>query len=62
LTLFPKVFSGAHIGHPLVTEIRGTHFRIDTPDVIAYADGERLGPLPVSVSVVPGAAKVFAPL
>ncbi|MFM6974214.1 MAG: diacylglycerol kinase family protein, partial [Agromyces sp.] len=42
LTLFPKVFSGAHIGHPLVTEIRGTHFRIDTPDVIAYADGERL--------------------
>ena len=44
-----------------VVEItRVSRVRIDAADVIAYADGERVGPLPVTVEVVPGALRVFA--
>jgi len=28
--------------------------------VIAYADGERVGPLPMTVRVLPGALRVYA--
>lgn len=62
LRLFPKVFRGAHIGDRLVEELRGKVIRIETPGVIAYADGERVGALPIDVSVVPGALRVYAPL
>ncbi len=33
---------------------------IEADDIIAYADGERIGPLPIDVEVVPGALSVFA--
>jgi diacylglycerol kinase (ATP) len=29
--------------------------------MVAYADGERIGPLPIDVEVVPGAVRVLAP-
>ncbi|HLP23367.1 MAG TPA: diacylglycerol kinase family protein [Microbacteriaceae bacterium] len=61
IRLFPKVFSGAHIGHPKVVEQLGSHIVIDTPGVIAYADGERVGPLPGEITVHPGALRVLAP-
>lgn len=61
LGLLPKVFRGAHIGHHLVEELRGRHIVIDTPGVIAYADGEALGALPLEIEVMPGSIKVYAP-
>ena len=61
LRFFPKVFSGTH------TELEEVSFRpvrritIDAPDIIAYADGERIGPLPIDIEVLPQALKVLAP-
>lgn len=54
LKVFPKVFSGAHIKHPAVKILRGRTVEIDS-DAVAYADGERIGPLPITASVIPKA-------
>lgn len=60
LAVFPKVFSGRHTGHHAVHLERVSSIRLDAPDVIAYADGERVGPLPCGVAVVPHALRVLA--
>lgn len=57
----PKARTGKHIEHPAVVVKRGRVVTIDSPGVVAYADGERLGPLPVTCECVPGAVEVFAP-
>lgn len=59
LQLFPKVFSGTHVDEPEVTIRRARHVRLDSPDIVAYADGERVGPLPVDIDVVPKAVRVY---
>ena len=56
LKVFPKVFTGAHINHPAVTIKRGREISIEA-SAVAYADGERIGPLPITASVKPGALK-----
>lgn len=61
LTVFPRVFRGTHIAHPSVQVERGRQIRLVADGPIAYADGERLGPLPLDVSVRPGALRVLAP-
>ncbi len=60
LRLFPKVFRGEHTGLEEVSFRPLSTVRIDAEGVIAYADGERIGPLPVEVSIVPGALRVLA--
>ncbi len=60
LRLFPKVFSGAHTELDIVRLSRVRSVTIAAPDISAYADGERIGPLPVVVEVVPGALRVLA--
>ena len=52
LRVFPKVFSGSHTKHPAVKILRGTTITIEA-DAIAYADGERMGELPVTAEIVP---------
>jgi diacylglycerol kinase (ATP) len=61
LRLFPKVFSGGHTGLDVVSFRPLRSIRIDAPGVVAYADGERIGPLPIDVEVLPGAVRVLAP-
>ncbi|WP_025157415.1 diacylglycerol kinase family protein [Leifsonia aquatica] len=60
LRVFPKVFRGEHTELPEVSFRSLTSVRIEAADVVAYADGERIGPLPVEVAVVPGALRVLA--
>jgi len=60
LRMFPKVFRGEHTTLPEVTLLPVSSARIEADGVIAYADGERIGPLPIDVSVVPGALRVLA--
>ncbi|WP_285035910.1 diacylglycerol kinase family protein [Plantibacter sp. ME-Dv--P-095] len=60
LRLFPKVFSGAHTELDIVRLSRVRSVSIGAADISAYADGERIGPLPVVVEVVPGALRVLA--
>lgn len=61
LAVFPRVFRGTHVTHPAVTVRRARRVRLSTPGVVAYADGERLGPMPVEVEAVPGALDVLVP-
>ena len=60
LAVFPKVFRGEHTDHPAVEFVRGRRITIEADRIVAYADGERIGPLPIDVEVVPGALSVFA--
>ncbi|NYD65700.1 diacylglycerol/lipid kinase family protein [Agromyces atrinae] len=60
LRVFPKVFAGTHIDHPAVEFVTARTVRIEAEGIVAYADGERLGALPVDAEVVPGALRVFA--
>jgi diacylglycerol kinase (ATP) len=59
LRVFPSVFKGEHVKHPAVTTYRGAHLTIAAAGQIAYADGERIGPLPIEVSVLPAALRVL---
>ena len=52
---------GTHVHLPEVTVRRAKVVRLESPGVIAYADGERLAPLPVTCTCVPGALTVLAP-
>ncbi|HEV7812511.1 MAG TPA: YegS/Rv2252/BmrU family lipid kinase [Leifsonia sp.] len=60
LRVFPKVFSGRHTELPVVSFQRVRSVTLNAPGVVAYADGERIGPLPVEITVVPGALRVLA--
>jgi diacylglycerol kinase (ATP) len=55
LKVFPKVFSGSHITHPAVRTFRTKKISL-IADAIAYADGERIGPAPISAECVSNAA------
>lgn len=57
--LFPSVYPGRHVLRPEVLTLRGRSVTMSAPGVVAYADGERVGPLPVEVSVVSGALSVL---
>jgi diacylglycerol kinase (ATP) len=52
LKVFPTVYQGTHIEHPQVEVIRAKKIRIESA-AIAYADGERIGQLPVQVESLP---------
>jgi len=59
LKVFPKVFSGKHVGHPAVEILRGKDVRLEASGIVSYADGERFAPLPMSCENVPGALNVL---
>lgn len=59
--LFPRVYSGRHVEHPAVTTYRARRVSLAAPGVTTYADGERVGPLPLTVEAVPGALRVLVP-
>ena len=60
LRVFPKVFLGQHTGLPEVRITRVRHVSVAAEAIVAYADGERVGPLPVEVTVVPAALSILA--
>lgn len=62
LRFLPTVYSGRHVNHPAVTTLQARELRLDAPDVVAYADGELVGPLPLDVVCVPSALEVLVPV
>ena len=60
LRIFPRVFAGTHVTDPRVVTMRGRRIRIEADGIVAYADGERIAPLPIDVDVEPGALRVLA--
>jgi len=61
LRVFPTVYKGTHVQRPEVHEHSATTVTLDAPGQVAYADGERIGPLPVAIRVVPGAVRLLVP-
>lgn len=65
LKTFPKVFKGTHTTHPAIEITRCKKVTVESliPEVPIeiYADGERVGPLPATVVVMPKALRVAVP-
>jgi len=60
IRVFPKVFSGQHIHHKQV-DIYQTRRISLSANAIAYADGERIGGLPVKAECIAGAGLSWTP-
>jgi YegS/Rv2252/BmrU family lipid kinase len=58
----PRVFNGSHLKDPAIRIVQGREitFKADRP-FTAYADGDPIGELPLTVRVLPGALRVVAP-
>ncbi|MGU3645513.1 diacylglycerol kinase [Microbacterium sp. C23T] len=61
LRLLPRVYQGTHSDVPEVAMRRVRSVRLSSPGVTAYADGDPIGSLPLTVDVVPGALTIFTP-
>lgn len=59
VSVLPKVYSGKHVEHPSVVSWRAKRLRIDAPDSLVFADGERIGSLPATIEVMPSALQVL---
>jgi diacylglycerol kinase (ATP) len=58
MKVFPRVFAGTHISHPAVEIVRSKTVSIESK-AVAYADGERIGQLPVSAECIHDAAQTW---
>ncbi|MFE6095920.1 diacylglycerol kinase [Streptomyces massasporeus] len=61
LRVFPRVYRGTHVDHPKVTVLRAARVEIAAEGVTGYADGEPLGPLPLTARCVRGGVRVVGP-
>ena len=57
---YPKLFKGTHVTHPQYEHHLARSVTIAEPGIVSYADGERFGPLPLTVECAPGALTVLA--
>lgn len=58
---YPQLYTGRHISHPAYEHHRVRSVTVAAQGMVAYADGERIGELPVRVDVVPAALEVLVP-
>ncbi len=63
LRTYPRLRHGGHTAHPQYERhrVRSATVALSGTGVVAYADGERIGPLPLDVEAVPGAVEVLVP-
>ncbi|MCX4992100.1 MULTISPECIES: diacylglycerol kinase [unclassified Streptomyces] len=61
LKVFPKVYRGTHVDHPVVTVHRAARVELVAEGITGYADGEPLGPLPLTAECIPAAVRVALP-
>jgi diacylglycerol kinase (ATP) len=60
IRVFPKVFSGQHIDHKQVDIYQSRRISLSAA-AIAYADGDRIGGLPVKAECIAGAGLSWSP-
>ena len=60
IRVFPKVFSGQHIDHKQVDIYQSRRISLNAA-AIAYADGDRIGGLPVKAECIAGAGLSWSP-
>lgn len=58
---YPKLFKGTHVHHRDYRHHHARRVTIAAPGITAYADGERIGDLPLTVEVQPQALRVLVP-
>jgi diacylglycerol kinase family enzyme len=62
LTSLPKVFKGTHVTSEHITFLRGREVAFQADRAFrAYADGDPIALLPVTIRVVPRALRVLVP-
>jgi len=61
LRTYPKLFRGSHTRHRQYERHLVRTVTVAAPGIVGYADGERIGALPLTVEVVPRALKVLVP-
>ena len=61
LRLLPRVYRGTHTTAPEASTYRVRSVRLASPGVTAYADGDPIGALPLTIDVAPAALRVFTP-
>lgn len=58
---YPKLFKGTHVQHSAYRHHHAKKVTIAASGVTAYADGERIAPLPLTIEVAPLALRVLVP-
>src|SRR5262245_12250526 len=61
LKVYPRLFRGTHVTHPAYEHHRVRRVSVAAPGIVAYADGERVGPLPLPVECNKAALTVCVP-
>ncbi|EFE70503.1 diacylglycerol kinase [Streptomyces sp. NWU49] len=61
LRVFPGVYRGTHVDHPAITVHRAARVELAAEGVTGYADGEPVGPLPLTARCVRAAVRVVGP-
>jgi len=56
---YPKLFKGTHVTVPQYEHHRVRCVTVAAPGIVSYADGERFGPLPLTIECAPGALTVL---
>lgn len=61
LRLFPLLLRGTHLSRPEITHSRASHVSVSAPDLVVYADGERVGTGECVIGIRPGAVTMMIP-
>jgi len=61
LGMTPDLYRGTHVKRHYVTQLTGRQLRVEAAGQVAYAEGDRVADLPVTLRVLPGALRVLAP-
>jgi diacylglycerol kinase (ATP) len=59
LRVFPRIFSGSHVEHPAVRVLHGRTITVEAKGPVVYADGERIGDLPIVATAVAGGLRML---
>lgn len=61
IRLLPSLFNGTFVRDPAVEQLRARSVVVDGDGLYGMADGDELGPVPLTVDVDPQALTIFAP-
>ena len=62
LRLLPLMYTGGFVADPAIELLQASEVLVDGDDLYAMADGEELGPVPVTLRAVPDALTVYTPV
>ncbi|NLE78767.1 MAG: diacylglycerol kinase [Rhodococcus sp.] len=60
IRFFPRVFKGTHVDLDEVQTFRSRKVVLRSEGITAYADGDKVGPLPVTIEAVPKALRILS--